>query len=78
MMSESPSAYVYMYICMYIFIYNIGVGDHFQVLRVSEGIGVGDHFQVLRVSEGMLSELYQNVSNLYQKCVTHVQTCIKI
>ena len=29
-----------------------GVGDHFQVLRVSEGIGVGDHFQVLRVSEG--------------------------
>ena len=51
-MSESPSAYVYMYICMYICIYNIGVGDHFQVLRVSEGIGVGDHFQVLRVSEG--------------------------
>ena len=31
---------------------NFGVGDHFQVLRVSEGVGVGDHFQVLRVSEG--------------------------
>ena len=40
-----------MYICIYVCIYNIGVGDHFQVLRVSEGIGVGDHFQVLRVSE---------------------------
>ena len=42
-MSESPSAYVYMYICMYMFIYNIGVGNHIQVLRVSEGIGVGYH-----------------------------------
>ena len=41
-----------------------GVGDHFQVLKASEGTcngkvfwGVGDHFQVLKVSEGTWSVL---------------------
>ena len=31
---------------MYIFIYNIGVGDHFQVLRVSEGTYVPTYYTV--------------------------------
>ena len=44
------------------------MGDHFQVLKVSEGLGdhfqvlkvsewVGDHFQVLEVSEGTCTVL---------------------
>ena len=51
------------------------MGDHFQVLKVSEGtctgqifLGVGDHSQVLTVSEGTCTVLRTyNISQILYK-----------